>query len=105
MVEYTRYPWIRVYVCDACASPAFDCQSHPVDGITPWHFMTTQPHLYSHHYKHHWAPVVAPADGPDDVEAGYVVADDDNPPLHPPVLNPPMVPPPLATDTLVVGRL
>jgi hypothetical protein len=93
MVEYTRYPWVRVYVCDACAAPAFDCRSHPVDGITPWRFMTTQPYLYSHHYEHHQAPVVAPAYG----------LNHNEPPLHPPVLHPPVVPP--ATDPLVVGRL
>jgi hypothetical protein len=57
--------------------------------------MTTQPHLYSHHYKHHREPVVAPVNGPHDVDAGYLAADDDKPPLHPPVLNPTVVPPPL----------
>jgi hypothetical protein len=36
-----------------------------------------------------------PADGPDDVDAAYLAADDDEPPLHPPVLHPPVVPPPL----------
>jgi hypothetical protein len=100
MVAYTRYPWVRVYVRDACAAPAFDCRLHPVDGITPWRFMTTQPHLYIHHYKRHRAPVVAPADRPNDVDAGYLAADDDEPPMHPPVLHPvvlhpPVVPPPL----------
>jgi hypothetical protein len=97
MVEYTRYPWVRVYVCDACGAPTFDCRSHAVDGITPWRFMIMQPHLYSHHYKHHRAPVVAPAYRPDHVkaEAGVLAVDDDEPPLHPPVLHPPVVPPPL----------
>jgi hypothetical protein len=59
--------------------------------------MTTQPHLYSHHYKHHRAPVVAAADGPHDVDAGYLAADDDQPPLPPPVLHPMVVPPSLTS--------
>jgi hypothetical protein len=86
MVAYTLYPWVRVYVCDACGAPTFDCRSHPVDGMTPWRFMTTQPHSYSHHYK-------APADGPHDADSGYLAADDDEPPLPPPVMH--VVPPPL----------
>jgi hypothetical protein len=93
MVEYTWYPWVWVYVCDACAAPTFDCRLHHVDRITPWRFMTKQPHLYKHHYKHHGTPVVAP--GAYDVDAGYLAADDDEPPLHTLVLHPPMVSPPL----------
>jgi hypothetical protein len=95
MANYTRYPWVRVYVCDACTAPAFDCRLHPVDGISPWRFMITQRHLYSHHYKHHRAPVVAPAHGPDDVDDGYLAADDNEPPPPPLLVHPPVVPPPL----------
>jgi hypothetical protein len=55
MVEYTRYPWVRVYACDTCAAPVVDCQSHPVpvDGTTQRRFMTTSRQLWKHHYKYH----------------------------------------------------
>jgi hypothetical protein len=94
MVAYTRYPWVRVYVCDAYGAPAFDCRSHHVDGITPWRFTTKPRHLYIHHYKHHRAPVVAPADGPHDVDAEYLAAADDEPRLPPPVVHHTVVHPP-----------
>jgi hypothetical protein len=95
MVKYTWYPWVRMYVCDACAAPAFDCRLHRVNGITPWRFMTQQTHLKMHHFKHHRARVVAPAPRPDDVNAGYLAANDAEPPPHPLALQPPAVPPPL----------
>jgi hypothetical protein len=97
MVEYTWYPWVRVYVCDACAAPALDCRSHPVpvDGTTKWRFMTTPRPLWKHHYKYHRAPVVAPAPGTDGVQAGYLANDDSELPLHPLVLHPRVGPPPL----------
>jgi hypothetical protein len=100
MVEYTRYPWVRVYVCDACGAPAFDCRSHPVDGITPCCFMTTQPHLYKNHYKHHRASVVAQADGPHDVDA--VLPPPTNHPCTTGLASHGGAP---VTDPLVVGRL
>jgi hypothetical protein len=97
IVEYTRYPWVRVYVCNTCAAPAVECRSHPVAvaRTTQWRFMTTPRQLYIHHYKYHRAPVVAPAPGPDDVNAGYLANGDDELPLHPLVLHPAVAPPPL----------
>jgi hypothetical protein len=95
MVAYTRYPWVRVYVCDTCLAPALDCRSHPVDGTTQRRFMTTPRQLWKHHYKYHRDPVAAPAPGPDDVDAGYLSNNDDDLPLDPLVLHPPVGPPPL----------
>jgi hypothetical protein len=97
IVAYTWYPWVRVYVCDACAAPVLDCRSYPVPvaGTTQWCFMTTPRHLYIHHYKYHREPVVAPAPVTDDVDAGYLSNDDAELPLPPLVLHPAVVPPPL----------
>jgi hypothetical protein len=97
MVKYTGYPWVQVYVCDACAAPALDCQSHPVpvDGTTQWRFMTTPRQLWKYHYKHHRTPVVAPAPGTNDADAGYFANDDAKLPLPPLVLHPAVGPPPL----------
>jgi hypothetical protein len=95
MVEYTRYPWLRVYVCDTCAVPALDCRSHPVDGTTQRRFMTTPRTLSKHHYNYHRDPVVAPAPGTDDVDAGYLVNNDDELPLPQLVLHPAVGPSPL----------
>jgi hypothetical protein len=90
MVEYTRYPWVRVYVCHACAAPVVECRSHPfpVDGTTQRRFMTTPRQLWNHHYKHHRTPVVAPAPSTDDVDAGYLAHDDAELPLPKLVLHP-----------------
>jgi hypothetical protein len=60
MAAYTRYPWIWVYVCDACAAPAFDCRLHSVDGITPWRFMAKPWHLYIHHGRPWWLRLTDP---------------------------------------------
>jgi hypothetical protein len=98
MVEYTRYPWVRVYVCDTCASPAMECRSHPVPvaGTTKRCFMTTPRHLYLHYYNYHRDPVVASAaPGLDDVDAGFFAHDDDELTVPPPVLHPAVGPPPL----------
>jgi hypothetical protein len=97
MVEYTWYPWVRVYVCDACAAPALDCRSHPVPvaSTTKRRFMTTPRHLSKHLYTYHREPVVAPAPGTDDVDAGYPANDNDELPLHPLVLHFVVGPPPL----------
>jgi hypothetical protein len=97
MVEYTRYPCVRVYVCDTCAAPALDSQSHPVAVActTKWRFTTTPRQLYIHHYKYHRTPVVAPSPGTNDVETGYLANDDDKLPLPPLVLHPSVGPPPL----------
>jgi hypothetical protein len=97
MVEYTRYPWVRVYVCDTCAVPVLDCQSHPapVHGTTQRRFMTTPRQLWKHHYKYHRDPVVAPAPKTNDVDPGFLVPNDAELPLHQLVLHPAIGPPPL----------
>jgi hypothetical protein len=97
MVEYTRYPWVRVYVCDTCAAPVLDCRSHPVPvhGTTHMRVMTTPRHLSKHHHKYHRDPMVASAPGIDNNDAGYRVNDDDELPLPPLVLHPSVGPPPL----------
>jgi hypothetical protein len=90
MVEYTRYPWVRVYVCDTCTAPVVDCRAHPVpvDGTTNGRFMTTSCQLLKHHYNYHRNP-------PEDVDAGFVAHDDDELTLPPLVLHPAVGPPPL----------
>jgi hypothetical protein len=95
MVEYTRYPWVRVYVCDTCASSVVDCRLHPVDGTTQRRFMTTSRHLYRQHYNYHREPVVAPAPGTNDVDPGFLAHDDAELPLPQLALHPAIAPPPL----------
>jgi hypothetical protein len=93
MVECTRYPWVRVYVCGACAAPAFDCRSHPVTGRTRWRFMTRQTQLWQHQCKYHRSPAGAPALAGEDVDDGYPTADNADPPPLPLALHPQAVPP------------
>jgi hypothetical protein len=97
MAQDTRYPWVRVYVCDTCASPVVDCQAHPVpvDGTANRRFMTTPRQLWKHHYNYHRDPVVAPAPGPDDVDAGFLAHDNAELPLPQLVLHSAIGPPPL----------
>jgi hypothetical protein len=97
MVEYTRYPWVRVYVCDTCLSPALECQSHPVAVActTKRRFMTTPRHLYLHYCNYHRTPVVAPSPGTADIDPGFLAHDDAELPLPQLVLHPSVGPPPL----------
>jgi hypothetical protein len=97
MVEYTRYPWVLVYVCDTCGAPVVDCQAHPVpvDVTTNRRFMTTSRQLWKHHYNYHRDPVVPPAPGTEDVNPVWLAPNDAELPLPKLVLNPAIGTPPL----------